>query len=88
MTNIKKITKKLKKYLLGEVMSNKMDKTVVVRVVLKKAHPLYGKIMKKYKSYKAHTITDLKIGDKVKLVQIRPLSKDIQWRVCEVVKKD
>jgi small subunit ribosomal protein S17 len=72
----------------GLVVSNKMDKTVVVAVETKKVHPLYKKAIKFTKKYKAHDENnDCKIGDKVKIVETRPLSREKRWRVIEVMPK-
>jgi small subunit ribosomal protein S17 len=72
----------------GLVVSNKMDKTVVVAVETKKVHPLYKKAIKFTKKYKAHDENnDCKIGDKVKIVETRPLSREKRWRVAEIVSK-
>jgi len=70
----------------GLVVSNKMVKTVVVAVEGRKVHPLYKKAIRHTKKYKAHDENSAcKIGDKVKIVETRPLSKEKRWRVTEVV---
>ena len=70
----------------GLVVSDKMDKTVVVAVETKKVHPLYKKAVRVTKRYKAHDQTNAcKIGDKVKIVETRPLSKEKSWRVTEIM---
>ena len=72
----------------GLVVSDKMDKTVVVAVETKKVHPLYKKAIRVTKKYKAHDENNAcKIGDKVKIVETRPLSKEKSWRVAEIVSK-
>ena len=72
----------------GLVVSDKMDKTVVVAVETRKVHPLYKKAIKGTKKYKAHDENNAcKIGDKVKIVETRPLSKEKSWRVAEIVSK-
>ncbi|MFW6105407.1 MAG: 30S ribosomal protein S17 [Chloroflexota bacterium] len=72
----------------GLVVSDKMDKTVVVAVETKKVHPLYKKAVRVTKRYKAHDETNAcKIGDKVKIVETRPLSKEKSWRVREIMPK-
>jgi small subunit ribosomal protein S17 len=72
----------------GLVVSNKMDKTVVVAVETKKVHPLYKKAVKVTQKYKAHDENnDCKIGDKVKIVETRPLSREKRWRVAEIMSK-
>jgi len=70
----------------GLVVSNKMVKTVVVAVEGRKVHPLYKKAIRVTKKYKAHDENSAcKIGDKVKIVETRPLSKEKRWRVSEIV---
>ena len=72
----------------GLVVSDKMDKTVVVAVETRKVHPLYKKAIRVTKKYKAHDENnDCKIGDKVKIVETRPLSKEKRWRVTEIISK-
>ena len=72
----------------GSVVSDKMDKTVVVAVETRKVQPLYKKAIRFTKKYKAHDEDNAcKIGDKVKIVETRPLSKDKRWRVTEIVSK-
>jgi small subunit ribosomal protein S17 len=73
---------------LGRVVSDKMDKTVVVAVEVLDHHPLYHKTIKKSVKYKVHDEEKIsKVGDTVKIVETRPLSKDKRWRVGEVVIK-
>ena len=70
----------------GLVVSNKMAKTVVVAVETRKVHPLYKKAIRVTKKYKAHDENNAcKIGDKVKIVETRPLSKEKRWRVAEIM---
>ena len=72
----------------GLVVSDKMDKTVVVAIETKKVHPLYKKAIKVTKKYKAHDENnDCKIGDTVKIIETRPLSREKRWRVIEVISK-
>ncbi len=72
----------------GLVVSDKMDKTVVVAVETRKVHPLYKKAIRATKRYKAHDENNAcKIGDKVKIVETRPLSKEKSWRVAEIMSK-
>jgi small subunit ribosomal protein S17 len=72
----------------GSVVSDKMDKTVVVDVETRKVQPLYKKAIKFTKKYKAHDENNAcKIGDKVKIVETRPLSKEKRWRVTEIMPK-
>ena len=73
---------------IGVVVSNKMAKTVVVKVERRVADSKYGKIVKKAEKYKAHDENqECKIGDKVRIVETRPLSKDKRWRVAETLEK-
>ncbi|MBI4284336.1 MAG: 30S ribosomal protein S17 [Chloroflexi bacterium] len=73
---------------VGVVISNKMDKTVVVAVETPKRHPLYKKVIKRMVKYKAHCEkNDCKEGDKVMIVEARPLSRQKRWRVAEIVTK-
>ncbi|CEH30950.1 MULTISPECIES: 30S ribosomal protein S17 [Aneurinibacillus] len=77
-----------RKVVLGRVVSDKMDKTIVVLVETYKKHPLYGKRVKYSKKFKAHDEQNTaKIGDLVKIMETRPLSKDKRWRLVEVVEK-
>ena len=72
----------------GVVVSDKMDKTVTVSVESHFRHPLYGKITAMSKKYKAHDENNMcGVGDKVKIMETRPLSKDKRWRVVEIVEK-
>ena len=72
----------------GLVVSNKMDKTVVVAVETRRVHRLYKKAIKVTKKYKVHDENNAcKIGDKVKIVETRPLSREKRWRVIEVISK-
>ncbi|MGN0768355.1 MAG: 30S ribosomal protein S17 [Christensenellales bacterium] len=78
----------LRKSRVGMVVSDKMDKTVVVAVVTKVKHPLYKKYITKTKKFKAHDEqNECRIGDKVKITETRPLSKDKCWRVVEIIEK-
>ncbi|MEW9670170.1 30S ribosomal protein S17 [Ammoniphilus sp. 3BR4] len=77
-----------RKTLIGKVVSDKMDKTIVVLVETYKKHPLYGKRVKYSKKYKAHDEQNqAQIGDKVLIMETRPLSKDKRFRLVEVVEK-
>ena len=81
-------TRNLRKTKLGTVVSNKMDKTVVVSVKRKVRHSIYGKIVKRTYKLKAHDENNsCNIGDKVKVMETRPLSKDKRWRVVEIIEK-
>lgn len=78
----------MRKTRTGVVVSDKMEKTVVVAVEDYAMHPVYNKVMKKNKKYKAHDEEKIcKAGDRVKIMETRPISKDKRWRVVEVVEK-
>lgn len=78
----------LRKVMTGIVTSNKMDKTVVVAVETSVRHNVYGKTVKRTYKLKAHDEENVcQIGDKVKVMETRPLSKDKRWRVVEVLEK-
>ena len=78
----------LRKTRVGIVSSDKMDKTIVVSVVEHVKHPLYGKIMKRTYKLKAHDEENkCGIGDKVKVMETRPLSRDKRWRLVEIIEK-
>ncbi|NMB37981.1 MAG: 30S ribosomal protein S17 [Firmicutes bacterium] len=78
----------LRRSRLGVVVSDKMDKTVVVAVERKVQHPLYGKIMSKTVKFKAHDEkNESSVGDRVRIMETRPISKDKRWRVTEIVEK-
>ncbi|MBQ3274610.1 MAG: 30S ribosomal protein S17 [Christensenellaceae bacterium] len=73
---------------IGVVTSDKMDKTIVVTIKTKKKHPLYGKTVNKSSKLKAHDENnECGVGDKVKVMETRPLSKDKRWRLVEIVEK-
>ncbi len=78
----------LRKERLGVVVSDKMEKTITVSEVTKIMHPIYGKFMKRTKTYKAHDETNnAKTGDTVRIMETRPLSKSKRWRLVEVVER-
>ena len=78
----------LRRVMIGTVVSNKMDKTVVVAVETSVSHKVYKKTIKRTYKLKAHDEENkCQIGDKVKVMETRPLSKDKRWRVVEVVEK-
>ena len=78
----------LRKTRIGVVSSNKMDKTVVVAVERKVQHPIYGKFLKKTTKFHAHDEkNECSIGDTVKIMEARPMSKTKRWRLVEVVEK-
>ena len=78
----------LRKTRVGIVVSDKMDKTVVVAIEDKAKHPLYKKTITKTQKFKAHDeLNECGIGDKVRIVETRKLSKDKNWRVAEIIEK-
>ena len=78
----------LRKTRVGKVVSDTMDKTIVVAVVDNVKHPLYGKIIKRTYKLKAHDEENTcKIGDRVRVMETRPLSKDKRWRLVEVIER-
>lgn len=80
--------RKIRKEKTGLVVSNKMDKTIVVRVERRLRHPKYGKYVKKSSKFKAHDETnDCQIGDMVRIMETRPLSKDKCWRLVEIIER-
>jgi small subunit ribosomal protein S17 len=77
----------LRKVRVGEVVSNKMDKTIVVRTVTRVPHPKFGKITKHIAKFHAHDEkNEAQIGDRVSIMETRPLSKTKRWRLVEVLK--
>ena len=78
----------LRKVMIGTVTSDKMDKTIVVSIETSVKHPIYGKIVKRTYKLKAHDENnECHVGDKVKVMETRPLSKDKRWRLVEVMEK-
>ncbi|KAB3528881.1 30S ribosomal protein S17 [Alkaliphilus serpentinus] len=78
----------LRKTRLGRVVSDKMDKTIVVLVEDFVRHPLYGKAVKRTIKFKAHDENnECQIGDRVRIMETRPLSKDKRWRLVKIVEK-
>ena len=78
----------LRKTRVGKVVSDKMDKTVVVAIVDNVIHPLYKKIIKRTVKLKAHDENnECRIGDRVEVMETRPLSKDKRWRVTTIIEK-
>ena len=78
----------LRKEMVGIVSSNKMDKTVVVSVQMNEKNKTYGKVQKRTYKLKAHDEkNECQVGDKVRVMETRPLSKDKRWRVVEVLEK-
>ncbi|MBL4936138.1 30S ribosomal protein S17 [Clostridium sp. YIM B02515] len=73
---------------IGKVVSDKMDKTIVVAVETKVRHPLYGKTINRTTKFKAHDENnEAKMNDRVLIMETRPLSKDKRWRLVEIVEK-
>ena len=78
----------MRKVVVGKVVSNKMDKTIVVAVEDHVKHPLYNKIVKRTYKLKAHDENnECNIGDRVKVMETRPLSKDKRWRLVEIIER-
>ena len=78
----------LRKTRIGKVVSDKMDKTITVAIEDHVKHPLYGKIVKKTVKFKAHDEkNECNIGDTVKNMETRPLSKDKRWRLVQIIEK-
>ena len=74
---------------IGRVVSDKMDKTVVVVVETPKRHPLYKKTIKRVARYKAHDEkNECQVGDQVRIIESRPLSREKRWRVVEIVERE
>jgi small subunit ribosomal protein S17 len=71
----------------GIVVSNKMEKTVVVNIVRRVQHPLYGKVVLRSKKFKAHDTIGCDEGDRVEIMETRPISKDKRWRVTQILEK-
>ena len=81
-------TRSLRKEKIGTVVSNKMQNSIVVRVERKVKHPIYGKFLKRTAKFMAHDQENsCGIGDKVKIMEIRPISKNKRWRLVEILEK-
>ncbi|MDD2589176.1 MAG: 30S ribosomal protein S17 [Fermentimonas sp.] len=81
-------TRNLRKERIGVVFSNKMDKSVTVAVKWKEKHPIYGKFVNKTRKFHAHDEkNDCNIGDTVRIMETRPLSKTKRWRVVEIMER-
>ena len=79
----------MRKVQVGKVVGNKMDKTVVVAIETLVRHPLYGKTVKRTQKFKAHDEENAcRVGDKVKVMETRPLSKEKHWRVIEILQRE
>jgi small subunit ribosomal protein S17 len=80
--------RKLRKDRVGVVLSNKMDKSIVVEVERRMKHPIYGKFVTKSSKFVAHDEkNDCNIGDTVKIAETRPLSKNKSWRLVEIIER-
>ncbi len=88
MSGISASGRNLRKERVGIVRSNKMDKTITVAVEIREKHPMYGKFVRKTSKFKAHDEANTcGIGDLVRIMETRPLSKDKRWRLVEVLEK-
>lgn len=76
-----------RKVRIGIVVSNKMQKTVVVKVERRVQHPLYGKVVLRSNKFKAHDLIGCDEGDRVEITETRPLSKEKRWRVSQIIEK-
>jgi small subunit ribosomal protein S17 len=82
------VTRASRKTRIGLVVSDKMEKTVVVSIERRVQHPVYGKMIRRTKKLKAHDEkNDAKTGDTVRIMETRPMSKDKRWRVVEIVER-
>lgn len=82
------VERKMRKTRTGIVTSNKMDKTITIKVERKVIHPMYGKFLKKSKKYTAHDETnECNEGDLVIIMETRPLSKNKRWRLVEIIER-
>lgn len=78
----------LRKERIGQVVSNKMQKTITVAVLRKEKHPIYGKFVQKTKKFTAHDENnESNIGDTVRIMETRPLSKNKRWRLVEIIER-
>ena len=81
-------TRNLRKERVGEVVSNKMDNTIVVAVKWKEKHPIYGKFVNKTRKFHAHDEkNECGIGDIVRIMETRPLSKTVRWRLTQIIER-
>jgi len=88
LENREQVTRASRKTRIGLVVSDKMEKTVVVSIERRVQHPVYGKMIRRTKKLKAHDETnDAKTGDTVRIMETRPMSKDKRWRVVEIVER-
>ena len=83
-----KVKRNIRKTEVGTVVSDKMDKTIVVLIKYNKRHPLYKKIIRRTAKLKAHDENnECNIGDKVRVMETRPLSKEKRWRLVEIIER-
>ena len=87
MTDTTADTRKRRKTRQGVVTSDKMTKTVIVSLVRRYAHPVYGKQVTRTKTVKAHDEHGAKAGDTVRIMETRPIAKTVRWRVVEIVQR-
>jgi len=70
---------------IGTVVSNKMSNTLIVKIISKRPHPFYKKLITRAKKFKVHSESNLKVGQKVKIIETKPISKDKHFKVLEVL---
>ena len=81
------VIRSLRKTRVGEVISDKMDKTIVVKTITRVPHPIFGKIVKQVKKFHVHDEkNEAKVGDRVSIMETRPLSRLKRWRLVEVIR--
>ena len=86
--NTQAVSRASRKTRVGLVVSDKMEKTVVVSIERRVQHPVYGKMVRRTKRFKAHDeMNEAKAGDTVRIMETRPMSKDKRWRVVEIVER-
>lgn len=86
--NAQSVSRAARKTRVGLVVSDKMEKTVVVSIERRVQHPVYGKMVRRTKRFKAHDeMNEAKTGDTVRIMETRPMSKDKRWRVVEIVER-
>jgi small subunit ribosomal protein S17 len=86
--NAQTVNRPARKSRVGLVVSDKMEKTVVVSIERRVQHPVYGKMVRRTKRFKAHDeMNEAKTGDTVRIMETRPMSKDKRWRIVEIVER-
>ncbi len=86
--NAQSVNRPARKSRVGLVVSDKMEKTVVVSIERRVQHPVYGKMIRRTKRFKAHDeMNEAKTGDTVRIMETRPISKDKRWRIVEIVER-